>query len=175
PDRPTRQGTPMPSVNPSLPADHGDGGLPATAVISGLDVRDIRFPTSRELDGSDAMNPMPDYSAAYLTLQTSAGHRGYSLVFTIGRGNDVQAAAIKALEPLVTGVPLADVLRDLGGFSRHLMNDSPTRWLGPEKGVAHMAVGAVVNAAWDLRARLAGRPLWKLLADLTPEERVRLV
>jgi len=113
----------MPSVNPSLPAEHG-GGLPATAVITGLDVRDIRFPTSRELDGSDAMNPMPDYSAAYLTLQTSAGHRGYSLVFTIGRGTDVQAAAIKALEPLVTGVPLADVLRDLGGFYRHLVYDS---------------------------------------------------
>ena len=165
----------MPSANPSLPAEHGDHGLPASAVITGLDVRDIRFPTSRELDGSDAMNPLPDYSAAYLTLQTSSGHRGYSLVFTIGRGNDVQAVAIKALEPLVAGVPLADALRDLGGFSRYLVNDSPTRWLGPEKGVAHMAVGAVVNAAWDLKARLAGKPLWKLLADLTPSELVRLV
>jgi L-fuconate dehydratase len=165
----------MPSINPSVPAGHGDDGPPEKAVITGLDVRDIRFPTSRELDGSDAMNPLPDYSAAYLTLQTSSGHEGYSLVFTIGRGNDVQAAAIKALEPLVAGVPLADVLRDLGGFSRYLVNDSPTRWLGPEKGVAHMAVGAVVNAAWDLRARLAGKPLWKVLADLTPAELVRLV
>ena len=149
--------------------------LPAGATITGLGVRDVRFPTSRQQDGSDAMNPLPDYSAAYLTLQTSAGAEGNSLVFTIGRGNDVQAAAIAALEPLVAGLPLAGVLADLGGFSRHLVFDSPTRWLGPEKGVAHMAVGAVVNAAWDLKARLCGRPLWKLLADLCPEEIVDLV
>jgi L-fuconate dehydratase len=96
-------------------------------------------------------------------------------VFTIGRGNDVQAAAIKALESLVAGLPVADVIGDLGDFSRHLTGDSPTRWLGPEKGVAHMAVGAVVNAAWDLRARWSGKPLWKLLADLSPEELVDLV
>ena len=165
----------MSSSNPSPPAEHRNGVLPAGAAITGLDVRDVRFPTSRELDGSDAMNPLPDYSAAYLTLRTSAGCEGSSLVFTIGRGNDVQAAAIKALEPLVVGVPLVDVLADLGGFSRHLVGDSPTRWLGPEKGVAHMAVGAVVNAAWDLRARLTSKPLWKLLADLTPEELVELV
>jgi L-fuconate dehydratase len=149
--------------------------VPAGAAITGLDVRDVRFPTSRELDGSDAMNPLPDYSAAYLTLQTSTKHVGNSLVFTIGRGNDVQAAAVKALEPLVVGVPLADALADLGSFSRHLVGDSPTRWLGPEKGVAHMAVGAVINAIWDLRSRLSGKPLWKLLADLAPEEIVELV
>lgn len=145
------------------------------AVVTSLDVRDVRFPTSRQLDGSDAMNPLPDYSAAYLTLETSTGHEGNSLVFTVGRGNDVQAAAIKAVEPLVAGAPVADVLDNLGDFSRHLVRDSPTRWLGPEKGVAHMAVGAVVNAAWDLKARIAGKPLWKLLADLTPEEIVELV
>jgi L-fuconate dehydratase len=164
----------MASTRPSPNAD-SRAALPPGAAITGLDVRDVRFPTSRELDGSDAMNPLPDYSAAYLTLQTSAGHEGSSLVFTIGRGNDVQAAAIKALEPLVVGLPLVELLGDLGGFSRHLVGDSPTRWLGPEKGVAHMAVGAVVNAAWDLKARLAGKPLWKLLADLEPEELVELV
>jgi L-fuconate dehydratase len=165
----------MPSSNPLPSTEHHDGALPALSEITGLDVRDVRFPTSRELDGSDAMNPLPDYSAAYLTLQTSAGRAGNSLVFTVGRGNDVQAAAIKALEPLVVGAPLSDVLGDLGGFSRYLVGDSPMRWLGPEKGVAHMAVGAVVNAAWDLKARLSAKPLWKLLADLTPEELVGLV
>jgi L-fuconate dehydratase len=165
----------MPSSNPLPSTEHHDGALPALSEITGLDVRDVRFPTSRELDGSDAMNPLPDYSAAYLTLQTSSGHEGNSLVFTVGRGNDVQGAAIKALEPLVVGAQLSEVLADLGGFSRYLVGDSPTRWLGPEKGVAHMAVGAVVNAAWDLKARLSATPLWKLLADLTPEELVGLV
>jgi L-fuconate dehydratase len=165
----------MSSTNPPHAAAQRHGAVPPGAAITGLDVRDVRFPTSRELDGSDAMNPLPDYSAAYLTLQTSSGETGSSLVFTIGRGNDVQAAAIKALEPLVAGLPLVDVISDLGGFSRHLVGDSPTRWLGPEKGVAHMAVGAVVNAAWDLKARLCGKPLWKLLADLSPEELVELV
>jgi L-fuconate dehydratase len=143
--------------------------------VLGLDVRDVRFPTSRTLDGSDAMNPTPDYSAAYVTLQSSLDEAGSSLVFTIGRGTDVQVAAIRALEPLVVGLPLGDVLGDLGGFSRYLVGDSPTRWLGPEKGMAHMAVGAVINAAWDLKARLARKPLWKLLADLSPEQLVDLV
>jgi L-fuconate dehydratase len=165
----------MSATNPSPSAGQSHDALPPGAAITRLDVHDVRFPTSRELDGSDAMNPLPDYSAAYLTLHTSTGHEGSSLVFTIGRGNDVQAAAIKALEPLVVGLPLVDVLEDLGGFSRHLVGDSPTRWLGPEKGVAHMAVGAVVNAAWDLRSRLCGVPLWKLLADLTPEQLIDLV
>jgi L-fuconate dehydratase len=164
----------MSSIDPLTSTEH-DGSSLAVDAIAALDVRDVRFPTSRELDGSDAMNPLPDYSAAYLTLRTDSGREGNSLVFTVGRGNDVQAAAIKALEPLIAGVPLADVLDDLGGFSRHLVGDSPTRWLGPEKGVAHMAVGAVVNAAWDLKARLADKPLWKLLADLTPEQLVELV
>ena len=155
--------------------DHHGGAPAALSEITGLDVRDVRFPTSRELDGSDAMNPLPDYSAAYLTLQTSSGHEGNSLVFTVGRGNDVQAGAIKALEPLAVGARLSEVLADLGGFSRHLVGDSPTRWLGPEKGVAHMAIGALLNAAWDLKARLSAKPLWKLLADLTPEELVELI
>jgi L-fuconate dehydratase len=147
----------------------------AAAVVTGLAVRDVRFPTSRDRDGSDAMNPLPDYSAAYVTLESSSGEQGTSLVFTIGRGNEVQLAAVTALETLVLGLPLDDVLADLGAFSRLLVSDSPTRWLGPEKGIAHMAVGAVINAAWDLKARRAGQPLWKLLADLTAEELVDLV
>jgi len=145
------------------------------ATVTGLAVRDVRFPTSRDLDGSDAMNPLPDYSATYVTLETSADDEGTSLVFTIGRGNDVQGAAVAALAPLVQGLPLDDVLADLGAFARYLVGDSPTRWLGPEKGIAHMAVGAVVNAAWDLKARRAGKPLWKLLGDLSPEQLVDLV
>jgi L-fuconate dehydratase len=140
-----------------------------------LDVVDVRFPTSRELDGSDAMNPDPDYSAAYAVLRTDAGPDGYGLVFTIGRGNDVQVAAIKALAPLVVG---RDVPRDaaaLAALSAELVGDSQLRWLGPEKGVMHMAVGAVVNAAWDLAARRADLPVWQFLAGMTPEEIVGLV
>ena len=147
----------------------------SAAIVTGLAVRDVRFPTSRDRDGSDAMNPLPDYSAAYVMLEASSGEQGTSLVFTIGRGNEVQLAAVTALEPLVLGLPLDEVLDDLGAFSHLLVSDSPTRWLGPEKGIAHMAVGAVVNAAWDLNARRAGKPLWKLLADLTAEEIVDLV
>src|SRR5919202_1088526 len=156
-----------------MQTQHADQAQRAT--VSGLAVRDVRFPTSRHLDGSDAMNPLPDYSAAYVTLETSSGEDGTSLVFTIGRGNDVQVAAIAALQPLVVGMPVDDLLADLGAFSRRLVGDSPTRWLGPEKGIAHMAVGAVVNAAWDLRARRAGLPLWKLLAGVAPEGLVGLI
>lgn len=145
------------------------------ATFTSLDVDDVRFPTSRELDGSDAMNPDPDYSAAYVELVTDDGDAGYGLVFTIGRGNDVQSAAIKALSAHVVGHDVDDLLADLGGFSRELIGDSQLRWLGPEKGVMHMAIGAVVNAAWDLRARREGKPLWVLLAELTPEEVVELV
>jgi L-fuconate dehydratase len=154
---------------------HDTSDVPPGAALLGLDVRDVRFPTSRTLDGSDAMNPLPDYSAAYVTLRTSFGETGASLVFTIGRGTDVQVAAVRALEPLVAGLPVDEVLTDLGAFSRYLVGDSPTRWLGPEKGIAHMAVGAVINAAWDLKARLAHKPLWKLLADMSPEQLVDLV
>ncbi|HEY0575883.1 MAG TPA: L-fuconate dehydratase [Pseudonocardia sp.] len=144
-------------------------------VITAVEAADIRFPTSRELDGSDAMNPEPDYSAAYVTIRTSAGEAGYALAFTIGRGNDVQVAAVRALEPLVLGLPVDEVCADLGEFSRRLSWDSQLRWLGPEKGVMHMAAGAVVNAAWDLRARREGKPVWRLLAELSPVELVDLV
>ncbi|GAA5188024.1 mandelate racemase [Rugosimonospora acidiphila] len=142
-----------------------------------LDTYDVRFPTSRELDGSDAMNPDPDYSAAYVVLRTDAGdgHEGHGFAFTIGRGNDVQTAAIDALRPFVVGRPVDAVLGDLGGFWKELVHDSQLRWLGPEKGVMHMAISAVVNAVWDLAAKRAGRPLWMLLAEMSPEELVSLV
>jgi L-fuconate dehydratase len=149
--------------------------VPRDTRITGLDVIDVRFPTSAELAGSDAMNRDPDYSAAYVVVRTDADLAGYGLAFTIGRGNDVQCAAIRALEPLVRGLAVDGVLADLGGFSRRLVWDSPLRWLGPEKGVMHMAIGAVVNAVWDLSARREGKPLWKLLADLSPRQLVDLV
>ncbi|HEY7597590.1 MAG TPA: enolase C-terminal domain-like protein [Actinophytocola sp.] len=145
------------------------------ARIVGLEVLDIRFPTSRELDGSDAMNPDPDYSAAYVVLRADDGPDGYGFAFTIGRGNDVQAAAIRALADRVVGRATPETADELGRLSRDLVGDSQLRWLGPEKGVAHMAIGAVVNAAWDLASRRAGRPLWRFLAGMTPEEIVGLV
>jgi L-fuconate dehydratase len=144
------------------------------STVTGLRTTDVRFPTSRELAGSDAMNPDPDYSAAYLELATDDGSTGYGLVFTIGRGNDVQVAAIDALAPLVVGRRL-DSVADLGELSHALVYDSQLRWLGPEKGVSHMAIGAVVNAAWDHAARRAGLPLWRLLSELDPEQLVDLV
>jgi L-fuconate dehydratase len=145
--------------------------------IVGFETRDVRFPTSQSLDGSDAMNPSPDYSAAYLVLRTDAadGLAGHAHVFTIGRGNDIALAAVRALEPLVAGQDLDEMLADLGEVSRRLIHDSPLRWLGPERGVVHMAIGAVMNACWDLAARRAGKPLWRLLAELGPEQIVDLV
>src|SRR3954462_4948203 len=145
------------------------------AIINGIEVLDVRFPTSRELDGSDAMNPDPDYSAAYVVLHADEGPDGYGFAFTIGRGNDVQAAAIRALESHVVGRPVPEDAAALAALSKDLVGDSQFRWLGPEKGVAHMAIGAVVNAAWDLAARRAERPLGSFLAGLAPEEIVGLV
>jgi len=145
--------------------------------ILGFDTHDIRFPTSRTLDGSDAMNPSGDYSAAYVVVRTDApdGLAGHGHVFTIGRGNDVELCAVRALEPFLAGRDLGETLGDLGGLSRELVGDSPLRWLGPERGVMHMAIGAVLNACWDLAARRAGKPLWQLLASLSPVEIVDLV
>lgn len=141
-----------------------------TRVVA-MDTYDIRFPTSRQLDGSDAMNPDPDYSAAYLVLRTDApdGLAGHGFTFTIGRGNDAQVAALDALRPHVLGRSVEDLSADPGLVSRALTGDSQLRWLGPEKGVMHMAIGAVVNAVWDLAAKRRGVPLWKLLADAEPE------
>src|SRR5204862_2394084 len=109
---------------------------------------DVRFPTSRQLDGSDAMNPAPVYSAAYVVVRISADLAGYGLAFTVGRGNDLQVAAIRALRPLVVGRSVGDVLADIGGLARALTGDSQLRWLGPDKGVIHMAAGRVVHALW---------------------------
>ncbi|HLS92582.1 MAG TPA: L-fuconate dehydratase [Microbacterium sp.] len=147
------------------------------STIVSVDTIDIRFPTSEHLDGSDAMNPDPDYSAAYLRVTTDAddGHEGHGFVFTIGRGNDVQTAAIRALTPYLLGRDVEPILDDMGGFWRELVWDSQLRWLGPEKGVMHMAIGAAVNAMWDLKAKRAGLPLWQLLGRMTPEEIVDLV
>jgi L-fuconate dehydratase len=147
------------------------------ATITSMDVLDIRFPTSRNLDGSDAMNPDPDYSAAYVILRTDAadGPVGHGLTFTIGRGTEVVVAGVRALEPLVVGRSTDDVFADMGAFWRELVGDSQLRWIGPEKGVIHLATAAVVNAAWDLFAKEAGKPLWKLLVDMTPEELVALI
>jgi len=149
-------------------------GTPVTATpsrIIGVDTYDIRFPTSRELDGSDAMNPDPDYSAAYVVLRTDSGDglEGHGFTFTIGRGNDVQVAAIGALRPHILGRSVEELCADPGSLNRDLIGDSQLRWLGPEKGVMHMAIGAVVNAVWDLAAKRAGQPLWRLLADADPE------
>ena len=124
--------------------------------ISDVHVTDVRFPTSRELDGSDAMNPDPDYSAAYLQLDADDGSRGDGFVFTIGRGNEVVVSALHALGPLVRGRP-AGTPGDVAEIARALQHDSQLRWLGPEKGVMHMAIGAVINALWDRLARAAGR------------------
>jgi L-fuconate dehydratase len=151
--------------------------LPPSARVTELAVLDIRFPTSEHLDGSDAMNPEPDYSAAYVVLRTddADGIEGSSLAFTIGRGNDIQVKAIEVLSPHVVGRSVEELCGNLGGLSRDLVHDSQLRWLGPEKGIMHMAIGAVVNAAWDLAARRAGKPLWLLLGEMSPEELVDLV
>ena len=145
--------------------------------ITDFDTADVRFPTSLSLDGSDAMNPDPDYSAAYVRIATDAGDglAGHGFVFTIGRGNDVQVAAIEALADRLVGRDVEELLADMGATWRELVHDSQLRWLGPEKGVMHMAIGAVVNALWDLKAKRAGLPLWQLLAAMTPEELVELV
>ena len=125
--------------------------------ITGLRTVDVRFPTSQHLDGSDAMNPDPDpdYSAAYVVLETGGGLEGHGLTFTIGRGNEICIAAIQALRPLVVGLTL--------------------RWIGPDKGAIHLATGAVVNAAWDLWAKAAGKPVWQLVAEMSPKELVRCI
>jgi L-fuconate dehydratase len=145
-------------------------------IITDVIARDIRFPTSRSLDGSDAMNPDPDYSAAYVTLRTNtAGLEGNGMTFTIGRGNDLCVAAIKALRPLVVGKSLESFTEDMGAFWRMITGDSQLRWVGPEKGVIHLATAAVVNAVWDLWAKAAGKPVWKLVCDMSPEEIVRTI
>src|ERR671937_173533 len=144
--------------------------------ITGLTIHDVRFPTSRSLDGSDAMHRSPDYSAAYVVLSTDdEGLSGHGLTFTNGRGTEVCVAAIRALEPLVVGRTLEGITGDMRGFWRSLVSDDQLRWLGPEKGIVHLAAGAVVNAVWDLWAKRAGLPLWQLLAHLPTDDLVAAI
>lgn len=149
----------------------------ANRTITRVEVDDIRFPTSHALDGSDAMNPDPDYSAAYVVLHTDAGDgiEGHGLTFTIGRGNELCVAAVEALAPLVLGLTLDEITANMGAFWRRVTGDSQLRWVGPDKGVIHLATAALVNAVWDLWAKVEGKPLWRLLADLSPEELVRCI
>ena len=144
--------------------------------ITSISVRDIRLPTSLSLDGSDAMNSAPDYSAAYVVLHTDSaeGLEGHGLTFTIGRGNEICAAAIHSLAPCVVGLSLESIIADMGAFWHGITaGDSQLRWLGPEKGVIHLATAALVNAVWDLWAKAEGKPVWKLLADMSPEQLVK--
>jgi len=134
-----------------------------------LTARDIRMPTSESKAGSDAMHVDPDYSAAYVVLETDDGISGHGMTFTLGRGNEVCVAAIRALEPLVLGASLESIVEDMAGFWRRLSGESQLRWIGPEKGAIHLATAAIVNAVWDLRARVERKPVWKLVADLPPE------
>ena len=145
--------------------------------ITDVLVKDIRFPTSRSLDGSDAMNPDPDYSAAYVTLKTDhpKGLEGHGLTFTIGRGNELCVAAIHSLSYLIKGKTLESFTQNMAAFWKMITGDSQLRWLGPEKGVIHLATGAIVNAVWDLYAKVENKPLWKLLADMSPAEIVSCI
>jgi L-fuconate dehydratase len=143
--------------------------------ITKLTARDIRFPTSQALDGSDAMNAAPDYSATYVVLETDApdGLSGHGLTFTTGRGNEICVTAARSLAPLVVGLTLEEIIADMGDFWRHMIaGDSQLRWIGPEKGAIHLATAAIVNGVWDLWAKSKGKPVWKLLVDMSPEELV---
>jgi L-fuconate dehydratase len=143
--------------------------------ITNLRTCDLRFPTSQSLDGSDAMNPDPDYSAAYVILETDASLEGHGLTFTIGRGNDICVAAIEAMRHLVVGLDLDWIRADPGRAWRHLTGDSQLRWIGPDKGAMHLATGAVVNAIWDLLGKQAKKPVWQLVADMSAEEVLKIV
>ena len=143
--------------------------------ITSIDVLDIRFPTSRTDAGTDAMHTDPDYSAAYVILHTDAGLEGHGLTFTIGRGNEICVMAIEAYRPLVVGRRLQEITSDFAGFWRALAGESQLRWLGPEKGVIHLALGAIVNAVWDLYAKAEEKPLWRLLSSMTPEQLVSCI
>src|SRR4051812_34053789 len=152
-------------------------GNRAAITVTEVKALDIRFPTSRSLDGSDAMNPDPDYSAAYAIIGTDSidSLEGHGLTFTIGRGNDICCSVIDMLGSLLIGKTLESITSDLSGFWYLMTGDSQLRWLGPEKGVVHLAAAAVINAIWDLIAKSAGKPLWKLLVDMTPEQIVSAV
>jgi L-fuconate dehydratase len=143
--------------------------------ILAAEVIDLRFPTSREQIGSDAVNKDPDYSAAYCILKTDSEFEGHGLTFTLGRGTDLVASALRYLTGFVVGRTLESITRDHHAFYREVTGDTQFRWLGPEKGVIHLAVGALLNAVWDLQAKVAGKPVWRLLAEMTPEEIVAAI
>lgn len=148
--------------------------MPTT--ITGFESFDIRFPTSQHLDGSDAMNPDPDYSAAYVALKTdSSDFSGYGMTFTIGRGNELCVAAIRSLAALLVGQTVESLMKEPVTLYRKITGDSQLRWVGPEKGVIHLAGAAVINAVWDLWARIQKKPVWKLICDMTPEQFVSAV
>lgn len=144
-------------------------------VITDISIHDIRFPTSMALDGSDAMNPDPDYSAAYVILKTNTDVEGHGLTFTIGRGNDICCTAIAVMRHLLVGLSVDEAWENPAAFWQRLTGDSQLRWIGPDKGVIHLATGAVVNAMWDLWAKLAQKPVWELVADLSPEALVKCI
>ena len=145
--------------------------------ITSVDTIHVRFPTSRDLDGSDAMHPSPDYSAAYVILGTDRpdGINGHGMTFTAGRGTELCVAAIHSLEGHVIGRTLESIRDDMAGFWRGLASDLQPRWLGPEKGIIHLATAAIVNAVWDVYAKTEGKPLWKLLVDMPPEQVVAAI
>lgn len=151
--------------------------MKGNTTITEVLVKDIRFPTSKYLDGSDAMNPDPDYSAAYVILKTDDNRdvEGHGLTFTIGRGNELCVAAIESLAPLIIGKTLQSFVSNMSEFWKMITGDSQLRWLGPEKGIIHLATGALVNAIWDLYAKVEGKPLWLLLADMSPEQLVSCI
>ncbi len=144
-------------------------------IITNIRTVDVRFPTSQQLDGSDAMNPDPDYSAAYVILETDGAHEGHGLTFTTGRGTEICVSAINAMRHLLVGLDMNWVAEDMGRFWRHITSDSQLRWIGPDKGAIHLATGAVVNAVWDLWAKIEAKPVWQLVADMRPEELVRCI
>src|SRR5215204_5623027 len=172
--RPAPPAAPV-ATSPGSGSSPGKEGKNVPTTITDVVAFDVRFPTSRDLSGSDAMNEAPDYSAAYVILKTDTNLEGHGLTFTIGRGNELCVAAIEALAPLVAGRTLESFTQDMGAFWRHVTGDSQLRWVGPEKGVIHLATAALVNAVWDLYAKAEGKPLWKLLSDMGPEELVSCV
>ncbi|MGR3341920.1 MAG: fuconate dehydratase, partial [Paracoccaceae bacterium] len=146
-----------------------------TERITRITARDIRFPTSRQLDGSDAMNPAPDYSATYVTIETDGAFEGHGLAFTIGRGNELCVAAVNALSHLIIGMNIEDIFTDSGAVWKRITGDSQLRWVGPDKGVIHLGAAALINAIWDLFGKHRGKPVWRLLADMSPDDTVRLI
>ncbi|TQS33437.1 hypothetical protein Golomagni_06219, partial [Golovinomyces magnicellulatus] len=147
----------------------------AEITITGFKSRDVRFPTSLDKTGSDAMNAAGDYSSAYCILETDSQFSGHGMTFTIGRGNDIVCYAISHLAERLKGKTLSSLVADWGKTWRYLVSDSQLRWIGPEKGVIHLALGAVVNAVWDLWAKVLGKPVWQIVAEMSPEEYVRCI